>query len=122
MVLYNQENDDTESMNQVINKIKNILNSIKKVYSLLKIEKYLIKEIERVDKETDSETLIEKNQWISGDTRYARYREFENWTTIGRTIDRMVKKNKKNRTGEHKYRNKNSTRFFVGMLLISKCS
>ena len=62
IILYNQENNNTENMNQVINKIKNILNSIKKIYSLSKIEKYLIKEIERVDKKTDSETLMKKKQ------------------------------------------------------------
>ena len=65
LVLNNQENNDTESINQTINKISNILSSIKKVYSLSKIEKNLIKKIEKIKKETDSETLVQeqnKNQ------------------------------------------------------------
>ena len=49
-------------MNQVINKISNILNSIKKMYSPSKIEEHLIKKIEKVDKETDAETLIQEDK------------------------------------------------------------
>ena len=62
MVLYNQENDDTENVNQVTNKIKNTINSIKKTYSPTKIEKNLIKEIKKINKETDSENFIKKQK------------------------------------------------------------
>ena len=61
-VLDNQEDNDTESMSQVTNKISNTLSPIKKVYSPSKIEEHLIKEMEKVDEETDSETLIQEDK------------------------------------------------------------
>ena len=119
LVLNNQENNNTENINQAINKISNILNSIKKIYSLSKIEKNLIKEIKKTKKETDSEILVQaknKNQ-DSESVEIPDMPEIENvrigpqlekqLTELLRETEKIIKKKNINREIR-------STQFFCG--------
>ena len=58
--------------------------------------KNLVKK-EKIEKKTDSETLVQEknNNRLEKNTTYTKYRKFKTWITIGKTIDRIIKRNRK---------------------------